>query len=386
MRSSPTNARGAAVSAVSAVVLAYRDEPWLERCVQALLDSEGVDVEVVLVDNGCTDGAVERLAATPGVIVFRPGENLGFAGGCNAGAAVASGDFLALVNGDLIVERDALSELVAVARRPNVGLAQPSIRLAEDPSHLNSDGNEVHFLGFSWCGHFGQLAPPRGAPHDITSAMGAAMVIRRDLWQELGGFEDRYFAYHEDVELCRRCWHRGLPVVTVPSAVVVHRYEFGREPTKLYLSERNRLIFVLTAYEARTLLVLALAFIGVELAALAGSVATRTIRQKLAGWMWIVRNRRWIAQRRRELQAERLVSDAELSRLFATRLDAGNFPLPDWLKPLDALLGGYWSVSRRFLKRSRSPVGSRRCAEQPPDERDDYHGVGDGEEQRRERW
>jgi GT2 family glycosyltransferase len=347
---SRSDSRGAAAPAVSAVVLAYREEPWLERCVFALLDSKGVEVEIVLVDNGCTDGAVDRLVPTPGVTVVRPGENLGFAGGCNAGAAVASGEFLALINGDLIVEPDALAELVAWAEKPEVGVAQPSIRLSDDPSRLNSDGNEVHFLGFSWCGSFGEAAAKRTVPRPITSVMGAAMVLRRSLWEELGGFEPRYFAYHEDVELCRRCWNRGLELVNVPSAVAIHRYEFGREPTKLYHSERNRLLFVLTAYETRTLLLLAVPFIAVELAALIGSVATRSAATKLAGWAWLLRNRRWIARRRRQLQAERIVSDAQLAHLFAATLDAGNFPLPDWLKPLDALLGTYWSMVRRLLE------------------------------------
>jgi GT2 family glycosyltransferase len=347
-----TDSSGTAAPAVSAVVLAFRDEPWLERCVHALLDSTGVDVDVVLVDNGCTDGAVERLAPTPGVAVVRPGENLGFAGGCNAGAAVASGEFLALINGDLVVEADALAELVAFAAKPGIGIAQPSIRLSDDPSRLNSDGNEVHFLGYSWCGGFGKPASIRTAPRSITSVMGAAMVLRRELWHELGGFEDHYFAYHEDVDLSRRCWDRGLELVNVPSAVVIHRYEFGREPSKIYLSERNRLLFVLTAYQSRTLLVLALPLIGVELAALAGSAVTGTGGQKMAGWWWLFRHRRWIAQRRRQLQSERVVSDAELAHLFATRLDAGNYPLPAWLEPLDALLAAYWWVARRFLTRS----------------------------------
>jgi GT2 family glycosyltransferase len=347
-----SDSRGIAAPAVTAVVLAYREEPWLERCVHALLDSEGVDVDVVLVDNGCTDGAVDRLDPTPGLIVVRPGENLGFAGGCNAGAAEASGEFLALINGDLIVEPDALAELVAFAQKPDVGIAQPSIRLSDDPSRLNSDGNEVHFLGFSWCGSFGEPAVKHSAPRPITSVMGAAMVLRRALWDELCGFEPRYFAYHEDVELSRRCRHRGLELVNVPSAVVVHRYEFGREATKLYLSERNRLLFVLTAYEARTLLVLALPFIAVELAALAAAVATGTGGKKLAGWKWLLRNRRWVAQRRRQLQSERTVSDRRLAHLFATTLvEAGNFPLPAWLKPLDTLLSAYWSVARRLLAR-----------------------------------
>ncbi len=342
--------RDAAAPSVSAVVLAYREEPWLERCVHAVLDSADIDVDVVLVDNGCTDGAVDRLEPTPGVTVVRPGENLGFAGGCNAGAALASGEFVALINGDLVVERDTLAKLVAFAAKPEIGIAQPSIRLSDDPSRLNSDGNEVHFLGFSWCGNFGKPASIRHAPRAITSAMGAAMVLRRDLWDELGGFEARYFAYHEDVELCRRCWHRGLELVNVPSAVVVHRYEFGHEPSKPYLSERNRLVFVLTAYESRTLFLLAMPFIAVEIAALVGSVATGTVRHKVHGWWWVLRNRRWVAQRRRHLQAERLVTDAELAHLFATSLlEAGNFTLPDWLKPLDVLLAAYWAVARRFL-------------------------------------
>ncbi len=347
-----SDASGGAVPAVSAVVLAYGDEPWLERCVRALLDSVGVDVDVVLVDNGCTDGAVDRLAPTPGVTVVRPGENLGFAGGCNAGAAGASGEFLALINGDLIVEPDALAELVGFAQKPEVGIAQPSIRLSGDPSRLNSDGNEVHFLGFSWCGSFGEPAAKRSSPRPITSVMGAAMVLRRSLWDELGGFEPRYFAYHEDVELCRRCWHRGLELVNVPSAVVVHRYEFGREPSKLYLSERNRLLFVLTAYEMRTLLLLAFPLVVVELAAFVGSIATRTAGKKLAGWWWLLRNRRWVARRRFELQAERVVSDGELAHLFATRLEAGNFPLPAWLEPFDAVLARFWAIVSRFLKQA----------------------------------
>lgn len=137
---------------VSAVVLAYRAEPWLERCVGALLDSTGVDVEVVMVDNGCTDGAVDRLGERKGVVVVAPGRNLGFAGGCNAGAARARGDVIAFVNGDALVAPDALSRLAEAARRPSVGVASASVRLADRPDRLNSGGNEIHFLGLSWSG------------------------------------------------------------------------------------------------------------------------------------------------------------------------------------------------------------------------------------------
>jgi hypothetical protein len=120
----------------------------------------------------------------------------------------------------------------------------------------------------------------------------------------------------------------------------------------MYLSERNRLLFVLTAYEARTLLVLALPLVAVELAVFAGSVAMGTAGKKLSGWMWLLRNRHWIAHRRRQLQTERAVSDARLAHLFTTRLlAAGNLQLPEWLKPLDALLAVYWSIARWLLRR-----------------------------------
>src|SRR5690242_9656464 len=108
---------------VSAVVLAWQAEPWLRRGVQALLAAEKVEVDVVLVDNGCTTDDVTELARLERVTVVRPERNLGFAAGCNAGAAVATGEYLALVNGDAIVEPTALAQLVEALRQPAVAIA-----------------------------------------------------------------------------------------------------------------------------------------------------------------------------------------------------------------------------------------------------------------------
>jgi len=118
---------------VTAVILAYQREPWLERSVRAVLGSEGVDADVVLVDNGGTDGEVDRLRGLPGVTVVGTGTNLGFSGGCNLGAASATGDHLALVNGDLEVAPDALVRLVAVADEPDVGIASRRTRACSTP-------------------------------------------------------------------------------------------------------------------------------------------------------------------------------------------------------------------------------------------------------------
>jgi len=334
---------------VSAVVLAYRAEPWFEKSVHALLGSHDVKVDVVVVDNGCTDGAVDRLRDVAGVLVVGDGENLGFSAGCNLGASVATGQYLALVNGDLVVDPDALRHLVDVAREPDVGIAAGSVRLGDDPDRLNTAGNEIHFLGFSWVGGFGELASERAVARDVAGAMGALLVLRRSVWNGLDGFAPEYFAFHEDAELSWRCWQGGLRVQYVPDAIGLHRYEFARVSNKLYLAERNRLIFVLTCWEARTLCVLAPAFLGVELAVIAASVSGGWFRAKLQGWRWLWTHRRWLQQRRGVVQAHRTVSDRRLAHLMTDHLDARNYPLPPVLRPFDELLAWYWRVARRFL-------------------------------------
>ena len=336
------------MTSVTAIVLAYREEPWLERSVLALLRSRGVEVDVVVVDNGSTDGGVEKVAGLAGVTLVQPGRNLGFAGGCNEGVRKATGDVLAFVNGDAVVEPEALGHLARVALLPDVGIATGSIRLSDDPDLLNSGGNDIHFLGFSWSGRFG--TPARDVPSgEVTAASGAGMAMRREVWDRMGGFEEAYFAYHEDAELSLRCWQRGLRVVYVPEAVVIHRYEFSRNAEKHYLVERNRLMLVLTLFEGRTLVLLTPLLLSMEALTFAAAVLGGWAPQKLAGWAWLVRRRRWLRERRGVLQSQRIVPDRELADRFAGRVEPGNYPLPRALRPLNSALAGYWFVVRRLL-------------------------------------
>jgi len=332
---------------VTAVVVAYGAEPWLERCVAALVASPGVDV--VVVDNGDTTGAVDRLAAQAEVQVIRPGSNTGFAQGCNLGAAAATGDVLALVNPDAIVEPAAMARLAAVAGEPAVGIATASLRLAEDPAVLNSAGNPVHYLGLAWAGAYGEPAAAHAARTAVASASGACCALRRSLWVELGGFEPAYFAYHEDVELSLRCWQRGLPVVYVPDAVVLHRYSFTRNAGKNYLLERNRLLTVLTVYSARSLVLLAPALALLECALLGAAAASGWLPQKLAGYGWLLRHAALIRRRRRLVQTERRCADREWTTRLAGRFSPANVAPPPGLAVANAVLGGYWAIVRRLL-------------------------------------
>ncbi len=349
MTDTPCPAQGDARGRVSVVVVAYGSEPWLERCVASALESCDVDVEVVLVDNGCTDDAVDRVESRTGVRVIRPGTNLGFASGCNLGARHATGDVLVLLNQDAVVEPHALAALADVASRPDVGVATASVRLSSNPRLLNSSGNPVHFVGFAWSGGFEEPADRYDEERDVTAASGAGMAVRRPVWDRFGGFADEYFAYHEDVEFSLRCWQQGLRVVYVPSAVVTHRYQFSRNRRKYYLMERNRLVLVLTMTDWRTLALLLPALVATELGMLLVAGAGGWLPDKLAGWLWLVRNRRWVTARRRQLQSERAVADEVVNRRLVARFDAGTqLPLPAWCRPFDRALATYWALVLRL--------------------------------------
>lgn len=335
-----------AMPRLTAVMLAWRDEPLLVESVHAVLASEEVEVDVVLVDNGCTSDAVERLATVAGVTVVDPGENLGFAGGCNLGARHTTADFLAFVNGDAVVRPDALRHLVA-ALGDDVGLATASVRLYDEPDVINSAGNPVHFTGLSWAGGLGRPATAYAEQREVASASGATTVCRRDRFEALGGFCEPMFAYCEDTELSLRTWQRGWKVLYVPEAVALHRYEFSRNPQKFYLLERNRLFLVLTLFGPRMLVAALPPLLALELATLALALRDGWARQKLAGWWWLLRHAGLLRARRRQVRSERVVSDRELARVLTGDLD---IDLPGLTVPLLARRAsrGYWSIARRL--------------------------------------
>ncbi|WP_202925958.1 glycosyltransferase [Goekera deserti] len=334
---------------VGAIVLAYGDQPYLVEVVDRILASTGVDVEVVVVDNGCTSPSLDPLRHRPGVLLLSPGTNTGFTGGCNLGAAATSAPVLAFVNSDALVEPDALAALAEVARRPSVGLASASLRLASDPTLLNTSGNPVHVLGLSWAGHLGEPAADHAVEGPITSATGAAVAARREVWDALGGFTTEFFAYCEDADLSLRCWQQGWDVVYVPTAVVAHHYEFGRNTAKFYLLERNRLAMVLSLWSRRTLLLLAPVLVAFELAMLAVAAAGGWLPAKLRGYRWLLGHRRWLRDHRRDVQSVRRRSDRELAHLLTARFDQSVLPLPVGGGLLNAAMAGYWSVVRRLL-------------------------------------
>jgi GT2 family glycosyltransferase len=331
----------------SAIVLAHGPEPLLLECVRALAAQH--PGEILVVDNEAAPGAVDSIRGEPGVRVLSPGTNLGFAGGCNLAAQEARGDVLVFVNSDAIVQEAAVAALVARAVEPDVGLVSGSIRLAESPGLLNSLGNPVHYLMFSWAGGLGEPAERHATPQEIGSISGAAFAVRRDVWDELGGFDPLYFAYCEDVYLSVRARQAGYRVVYEPSSVVLHHYEFGRNATKHYLLERNRLMNLLLLPERRTRWLVALPAVVVEVGVLGVAVRDGWASDKVAGWRWLLRHRRELALRRLRIESSRRVPDRDLASMFVARLDPPPGLGPAVPSAVSTMLDAYWTRVVRWL-------------------------------------
>lgn len=209
---------------VSVLVVAYGSGATLAACVEHLARQTFRDFELVLLDNASPDHEAQPVAeAHPFVRLVESPENLGFAGGMNRAAREARGRWLVLLNPDAYAEPDWLAELVAAADRwPDVRSFTSRQVMEENPAVLDGLGDVMSGAGIPYRG--GYMTPdPGGTPEgEVFSPCGAAMMIERDLFQALGGFDEDFFCYCEDVDLGYRLQLAGERTILVPRAVVRH--------------------------------------------------------------------------------------------------------------------------------------------------------------------
>ncbi|HET7121673.1 MAG TPA: glycosyltransferase family 2 protein [Solirubrobacterales bacterium] len=335
---------------LSVLIVAWESGDDLRKTVPALLDELGDGDELIVVENEAGDGSVEVVRElAPAARIVSPGRNTGFAGGCNAGAEVASGDLLVLLNPDA-VPQPGFGEAI---RRPWVqerGWAAWQALVAEaDGVRINSAGNPVHFTGIVWAGMHGRpLAAARKAG-EVPALSGACLAIPLVEWQRLGGFPPEFFMYHEDVDLSLRLRMGGGRIGIEPTAVVEHDYEFGANAEKWLWLERNRLAFLARTYPGSLLTLLAPALLATELALLFVAASGGWGRQKLRANLQFLRWLPRLLRERRALQGERTVSAAEFASWLTPDLDSPLIsPLARSL-PARLLLRGYWRLVRLLL-------------------------------------
>lgn len=249
------------MSDTAIVILNFNGRHLLADCL-ASVGRLTTPVDAVVADNGSTDGSLDYLRAKhPGTRVLDFGRNLGFAAGYNRALAQVEHPWLVLLNNDAALEPDWLERLLDfAAHHPRAAVLGGKLlfsgvagRVVQSAGASFTEAGTAFEIGWGQpdTGQY-QVGGPVGA------IPGAALLVRRAVWSELGGFDASYYAYLEDVDLCWRAWLRGHEVVYVPEAVAYHGYGSsggGRlSPFRLRWMQRNRLANMVKNLAAGSLL------------------------------------------------------------------------------------------------------------------------------------
>ena len=233
---------------VSAIVVNWNGGAMLQNAIASLLAQTWSRLEVILVDNGSTDGSVEQAERCFGnrLVVVRNRKNEGFARGNNIGFAAAKGDWMFLLNSDAVCDPDAIAELMEfVADRPEVGSLACRVVMADHPNYFDSTGLLLYPDGV--CRSRGWQEKDLGQydrADEVLAAHGCACAFRKTMLDRVGGFDEDFFCYLEDLDLGMRAQLAGWKCWYVPTARIQHRKSStagNYSVFKAYHVERNRL-------------------------------------------------------------------------------------------------------------------------------------------------
>ena len=219
---------------VSIILVNYNGANVIINCLQSLQQFlRSISYEVIVVDNASSDGSPEAIAATfPQIHLIKQLENRGFGAGNNAGAEIAQGEFLFFLNTDTLITSDILPKLLAVMEaHPDVGIIGPKLFNLDGSLQL-SVAHEISILGeyktrkqhaiFKNSTNQSQLLKEFNANQFVDIVIGAALFIRKQLFEELDGFDEAFFMYFEESDLCQRTRDKGWKILYTPDISLIH--------------------------------------------------------------------------------------------------------------------------------------------------------------------
>ena len=330
------NSRPAPQPFASIVVVSYNTAEHIEGCLRSLLALDYPRSEIIVVDNGSTDGSVELVRRRfPNVELVELGENKGFAGAASVGLFMSKGDILATVNPDVQLDRQWMSAVLdAFDAFPDAGVVGSKI-LYPDRVTLQHAGGVVHYP-LATTEHLGRGEEDRGQydySRVVSFVTGAALAMRRDVGHSLNFFDESYYpVFFEDVDLCWRAKREGWRVVYQPGAIAYHNESVTYDRrSSLYYSyfHANRLRFVVKHYTPEQVM---LDFLPAEAERLVGDMEREDRKASLS----LLDNRAPDGKDK---------PDIEQNNLIARKWD-------DLQRQLDEVLGG-WQVYEKSRPRKR---------------------------------
>jgi GT2 family glycosyltransferase len=303
---------------VTIIVLNWNGSRLLGECLDSINGLLYDNIEVLVVDNASTDSSREVLQSYKGVRVITNASNLGYAAGNNVGFAAAKGEYIATLNNDVTVEPTWLVDPIAYLEQDeSIGIIASRQMNYYDRRRI--DGLYAHLdscLLMKQAGRgepYDDGNPLLGRPGFALGANGASAIYRKAMLDEIGCFDEAFYAYHEESDLCMRAFLRGWKCLYVPSAVVYHKASatFKNVPGALHFyAERNRVWFMYKYFPLSLLLRHAGSIFRSELSVirslwLRNRMPLVYVRARLAGLVGMFRYARQRRQNLRDFAAER---------------------------------------------------------------------------------
>jgi len=307
---------------VSIIIVNYNGKEHLQKCLESLMKINYKNYEVIIVDNNSTDDSIEFVKNTyPSMMLIKLDRNYGFAEPNNIGAKNAKGELLLFLNNDTEVNTNFIEKMVKVLiQDPKIAICQSL--LLKPNNDIDSSGDYIDELGRAYSSRK-KLKDVK----EILSARGASMMVRKDSFWDLGGFDKKFFASFEDVDICWRAWLWGYKVVLVPDSIVHHKV--GSTVQKIssqvrFHGVKNSLVLRLTNFETSfALSSIMKSFFVVILRKLfriqvvpdpEEAPPLPSFRTLLHGVGWVLKNFNYVTSKRKKVNSRRVRSTKDLMK------------------------------------------------------------------------
>lgn len=246
------------MTTVSILIVTYNSEDVIRECLQGLSQSDDrLSTEIIVADNASSDHTVSVIRQEfPSVRLIADGSNKGFGAGNNQAFAASSGQYVALVNPDVVMDIQAVADLISyLENHPDVGIVGP--RIVNGSGEVEKSANPpftvrqwaVYFLGrrrfpsrfYADYDHYKNQMTQTTTPTETAWLTGACLVMPRTVYDQLNGFDEAFFLFAEDVDLCDRAWEAGWRVVYLPNVLVKHYGSTSVSRVPLVWTKHNRL-------------------------------------------------------------------------------------------------------------------------------------------------
>lgn len=305
---------------VSIIILNYNAGELLLNCIESVLKISYNNVEIIVVDNNSKDASHLRCKEKFDKIhLIENKENLGYCEGNNVGIRYAKGDFIVILNPDTIVSTNLLTELVSAYNEFGEGFYQPKILSLYENNVIQSTGNMLHLFGFGFARDKGLSDNnQRNKIEQIGYASGTCLFTSKEVLRKVGLFDSFLFLYHDDLDLGWRAAQIGIKSYYVPNSAVYHveSYSLKWSSKKFFWLERNRRYCILTHYSKDTCKNMQGYLLLTDIMVWLFYLSKGFIGAKIKAEIDIIKNKKHISNKYKEIESKKLVSDKELIKTF----------------------------------------------------------------------